>query len=128
MTDATVNFLNAIPPRGAPFLNPDGSISQPWLFWFLSLQARTVTTGTASGGQGISTTELLAQLSELQLIGTMADEPRPVNQAAPALMAEAMGFAPRPVNFLGATLMADAMAFRPSPVAFNPFLAAMVIK
>jgi len=38
---AVLSVVNADLPLGVPLLNPDGSINQQWIYWFLALQART---------------------------------------------------------------------------------------
>lgn len=99
-----INPLNAtIPQPGAPFLTPEGGVSAPWLYYFISLLNRT-------GGQsGLSVATIQKQVASLFVEAAMADvaaSPATSAFTAPDVMADDV---PRTLNpFLAALMVADA--------------------
>lgn len=117
---ATPNILNAGIPQSVPFLAPDGSVSQAWLYYFISLGVRTSMpspSGTGQGGAGISVAGLMGEIAGLSVEVALSDIP----DQTVTLINVTAGISS---GFLLSEASADA-AVRP---VLNPILAAMLVE
>lgn len=119
MSESILNVT--IPQPQVPFLKPNGSISEAWLYYMLGIFART------GGNTPITPATLQSQIISLAIEDAFA-QPSPAHPAAafPALMGDAMNTAPMRASGAVWALIADAMT--PPPIrGLNPLLAALVI-
>lgn len=114
MAGAPSSILNSvIPPPSVPIADKNGVISQQWLFFMMSLAARTGgNTGTSpgSGGSGISSADLQAATESITIELAMDGEQPPVPSISLSmfdLMGDAPDDQPRLDPILAALMVSD---------------------
>ena len=115
------NILNAQMPSGQPLVEADGTVTQPWLFFFLSLSKRTSASsgsGGSAGGQGISSSQLADDIASVDTTLTT------IEGSVTALTAEVTALSAGLVNLEVEIAFSDIPA---APAFPNPFLCALLV-
>jgi hypothetical protein len=97
----SISIMNApVPQASIPFLNKDGTVSRPWLYFLIAMNART------GGSMPIPPSALQAQINALFVEGAFDDPQSPMSY----------------LGFAADTLTDDI----PAPT-LNPFLASLLV-
>jgi hypothetical protein len=92
----SVSILNApVPQAAVPFLNKDGTVSRPWLYFLISMNART------GGSTPILPADLQSQINSL-FVEEAFDDPQPA--AVRVTFSADTIFAEEPVRMLNPIL------------------------
>jgi hypothetical protein len=106
-----------IPQPNVPFLNPDGSIARPWLYFMVGVQS------ALGGTTPIPVPQLQAQIDALAveeaLNAPVTPQPRPALSIADVMSERPQSSAPALLSFLPV----DSAPRQP----INPFLAALLV-
>jgi hypothetical protein len=118
----SASIYNAtLPQPNVPFLNPDGTVSRPWWYFLIALNART---GGNTPTPVIPAT-LQAQINSLFVEQAMTDEGGE-NPSVGLSMATILETDPPPANMVPA-LLAAWTAGDDGAAIVNPFLAALLV-
>jgi hypothetical protein len=119
---ASLSISTRIPQPSVPFLDAQGGVNRPWLYYFIAILNRT-------GGEiGVKSTDQQTQTGSVNALIAMDDvEFPPPPTSLGVLLGEALADTTQPIPPALGVLLGMALADDVPRAPLNPFLAALLV-